>query len=239
MQAMRALLPLLALSVVVAAVTSASAQQPRVTEITLQPGPALSRGALFHSLAGFRIPPGGLVAGIVCTVSQPDGRLTDCRADDKTPAAALPALRRRLKPTAVLPPGANRPRAAPVLGRASIVLTPEDYPDLTAETAYTAKTLKLTSEWKGWAVKPAANVIERLYPERALRLDREARVAAICQIQSDGSLACPVVDSTVRGMGFEQAGLWVLEAYRAKPRLPGGRRSAGAWVRMMVDFKLA
>jgi hypothetical protein len=238
MQAMRAFAPLLALSFLIAIPAASAQPQPGVREIALQPGQALSRGQLFHSLAGFRIPREGLKAAIVCKIS-PTGYLTDCFADGDTPAGAVLAVRRRLKSVPDLPAGVNPAGRIPVAGRASIFLKPSDYPDLTAEQAYSAKTLQLPSAWKGWAIKPQARDIERLYPERGLRLDREARVAAICQIQTDGSLACPVVDSMPRGLGFEQAGLTVLEIYRAKPRLPGGGRSAGAWVRMMVDFKLS
>lgn len=237
MQAMRAL-PCLTVLLAVVALAPAQAQESRwarPTSFIASEGPPMSRGAMFHSLAGYKIPVAGIQAGIVCTIAPVGGWLSDCVAEGGTPDAAVPAVKRRLVTSMSVPQG-----AATAFAHASLFLKPSDYPALTADDAYRAKALTLKSDWKGWAVRPPqGDFVSRLYPERALRLDREGRVTAICQIQSDGSLACPAVHASATGLGFEQAGLQIIEFYRAKPRMPDGRRSAGAWVRMTLDFKLA
>jgi len=230
-------LPCLLAFLALVALAPAHAQESRrvrQTSFVAPQGPPLSQGAMFHSLAGYRIPAAGLQAAIVCKIAPTGGWLTDCVAEGGTPEAAVPAVKRRLKTSMNVVQG-----TAQAFAHASILLKPSDYPALTADDAYQAMPLKLNSDWKGWAARPPqGDFVDRLYPERALRLEREGRVTAICQIQSDGSLACPVVHASVTGMGFEQAGLAIIEFYRAKRRLPNWRRSAGTWVRMVVDFDI-
>jgi TonB family protein len=126
-----------------------------------------------------------------------------------------------------------------LLGRGRVALQPADYPDLTVEQARAATTIPAPLGWAGWISRPSVSLMQRVYPERALRYGREGSVTAICQIQSDGSLACPVMESSAPDMGFEAAALQIILGLRAAPTLPGGGGSSGAWVKTLVVFKIA
>src|SRR5690349_15860864 len=98
MQAMR-VLPCLLVLLAVVALAPAQAQEARgarPTSFVAEQGPPMSRGAMFHSLAGYRIPTGGIEARIVCRIEPVGGWLRDCVAEGDTPEAAVPAVKRRL-----------------------------------------------------------------------------------------------------------------------------------------------
>lgn len=89
---------------------------------------------------------------------------------------------------------------------------------------------------------PSGPEVQRAFPWQALRKGVGARVEAVCQVQSDGSLVCrrPTVrqddGSSDLVVDFEHAVEKLLPLYRAGPALRSGAPSSGAVFGMVVAF---
>jgi hypothetical protein len=182
-----------------------------------------------YNTALAEVPPDGVKVDMDCLVSRATGAVVDCAAPESAlgQAAMTRILTMQFSHESW---DANDP--TPLATQISVKFAPEDHVDLPtpADNAFVTNPVWMKP------IDPETPMV--IYPERALRMEKTAKPTLTCQIQVDGSLACPSValPDDRKGFGFEDAAMHFADHLRAEPKLADGKPSAGAWVKIPVNF---
>ncbi len=179
------------------------------------------------------LPQEGMVVRLDCSLARRQGKLEGCAPPPQTPEALGVAARNVARgyrfDIKALDPDSDVPLRIEV----PITLSPSDRRDVAPPEGL----VPLTA-----AEAPLSSTgdMGRHYPSKALARAVEARVLAVCQIQSDQSLICPseTVESSAPEL-FAGISRRVEELYRARKTLASGEPSAGRWVKIAVSFRMA
>jgi protein TonB len=91
-----------------------------------------------------------------------------------------------------------------------------------------------------WLRKPSASEMERIYPRRALDLEKSGGATLMCTVAASGSVGnCSVIDESPKGLGFGEAALASAKLFKLSPRTVDGEAVEGAKVRIPLVFSLA
>lgn len=94
----------------------------------------------------------------------------------------------------------------------------------------------LIYETPGWARRPSAVDIGRVYPRAALRQGVGGKAIIGCKVVANGTLSeCAVVAEEPVGMGFGEATLALAPLFQMRPQA-NGRPVEGSRVRIPVIF---
>jgi protein TonB len=90
-----------------------------------------------------------------------------------------------------------------------------------------------------WILQPSQKDLLRAYPRDALNHGSPGRVVIGCRVTADGTLtACAVEQQKPAKYDFGEAGLKLASHFRMETRDADGRPTAGAAVRLPIEFKL-
>jgi protein TonB len=90
-----------------------------------------------------------------------------------------------------------------------------------------------------WVQRPTLKDIARVYPTDALNHGAAGVAVIDCQVATDGTLsACAVQDQRPAKYHFGEAGLKLVPDFRMQATDEDGRQTAGATVRIPIQFKL-
>ena len=91
-----------------------------------------------------------------------------------------------------------------------------------------------------WLRKPTASEMGRIYPRRAIDLEKSGGATLMCTVAATGSVGnCSVIDESPKGLGFGEAALASAKLFRLSPRTVDGEAVEGAKVRIPLVFSLA
>jgi protein TonB len=90
-----------------------------------------------------------------------------------------------------------------------------------------------------WVQKPSLRDLMSVYPSSALDNGKTGMVVIGCRVAADGTLGACTVEKQPRGKyGFGEAGLKLASRFRMDARDADGRPTAGAGVRIPIQFKI-
>jgi hypothetical protein len=131
--------------------------------------------------------------------------------------------------------GLDRDDPLPVLVEIPLKLALDDIKNLTSTTT----AVPISTAGFRWAIRAPASLLERLYPNRALRAAEETTVALICEIQSDYSPVCAPAQQDPRpAPDFEWAALEILTFYQAEALARDGNSTVGRKILQNLQFKM-
>ena len=185
---------------------------------------------------GVTLPAGGIALNVRCNVDRDTGRTRDCQPPNSTPEGATAArLARAYQFDMAKVAGLDRDDPLPVLVEIPLKLAQDDIKNLTSTTT----AVPISAAGFRWAIRAPASLLERLYPNRALRAAEETTVALICEIQSDYSPVCgPAQQDPRPAPDFEWAALEILTFYQAEPLARDGNSTVGRKILQNLQFKM-
>ena len=90
-----------------------------------------------------------------------------------------------------------------------------------------------------WVQQPSMRDLMTVYPRYALDTARTGLVVIDCRVATDGALdACAVEPGSRAKYGFGEAGLKLASRFRMDVKDAAGRPTAGAAVRIPIQFKI-
>lgn len=91
-----------------------------------------------------------------------------------------------------------------------------------------------------WLRKPSGAELERIYPRRAMELEKSGGATLMCTVAASGSVGgCSVIDESPKGLGFGEAAMAAAKFFKLNPRTVDGDVVEGAKVRIPLVFNLA
>lgn len=131
--------------------------------------------------------------------------------------------------------GLDRDDPQPVWVDIPVSMSPADIRELKG----TDRAVPVTQAGFRWATRAPAQILEQLYPKRALRAEEQTNVALVCQIQEDYSAVCaPAAQDPRPAPDFEWAALEIITYYRAEPKTVDGRPTPGIQFLQNLQFRL-
>jgi len=91
-----------------------------------------------------------------------------------------------------------------------------------------------------WMRKPTGSEMEKIYPRRAMELEKSGGATLMCTVAASGSVGgCSVIDESPKGLGFGDAAVAAAKFFKLSPRTVDGDAVEGAKVRIPLVFNLA
>jgi TonB family protein len=97
--------------------------------------------------------------------------------------------------------------------------------------------LSTIENWQ-WVAMPTGADFARYYPARAVDVKRPGDVTLICNVATDGALACNVGIENPVGWEFGEAALLLSRSFRMAPQTADGTPTAGATIRTTIRFRM-
>lgn len=167
--------------------------------------------------------------GVRCVVA--DGALTDCAAEEGTPAPFAEAAIRAASAARLAAADAD---GVPIEGRAIQVRIGFPIP-MAVDPPPAPPDSNFISNMR-WLELPTAQDFDRYYPPAALGAGIDARVILDCFIGQDGRLSCTLISEDPVGHGFDIASLQAARAFRAAPENQDGLPTAGRRLRLPLRW---